>query len=59
IYRLDLHDPSAMFVAQSFVMDNKDMLYVSNAPIAELQKVLNLVFSVAFPVVSGVQAFRN
>ncbi|MCA8062685.1 polysaccharide biosynthesis/export family protein [Burkholderia sp. AU38729] len=58
IYRLDLHDPSAMFVAQSFVMDNKDMLYVSNAPIAELQKVLNLVFSVAFPVVSGVQAFR-
>ncbi|KAJ3472924.1 hypothetical protein NLI96_g13199 [Meripilus lineatus] len=58
IYRIDLKDPNAFFVAQSFVMDNKDVLYVSNAPVTEIQKVLNLVFSVAYPVVTGVQTFR-
>ncbi|MBU9401240.1 polysaccharide export protein [Burkholderia multivorans] len=58
IYRIDLKDPNAFFVAQSFMMDNKDVLYVSNAPVTEIQKVLNLVFSVAYPVVTGVQTFR-
>jgi polysaccharide biosynthesis/export protein len=58
IYRVNLKDPDSFFVAQSFMMDNKDVLYVSNAPVAELQKVLNLVFSVVYPIVSGVQTFK-
>lgn len=58
IYRVNLRDPGALFVTQSFMMDNKDMLYVSNAPISEIQKVLNLVFSVVYPVVNGVQTFK-
>ncbi len=58
VYRVNLRDPNAFFVAQSFMMDNKDLLYVSNAPITEIQKVLNLVFSVAYPVVTGVQTFK-
>nr|WP_230960523.1 polysaccharide biosynthesis/export family protein [Burkholderia pseudomultivorans] len=58
IYRLNLRDPNAFFVAQSFMMDNKDLLYVSNAPVTEIQKVLNLVFSVAYPIVNGVQTFK-
>lgn len=58
IYHINLKDPDSFFVAQSFMMDNKDVLYVSNAPVAELQKVLNLVFSVAYPIVSGVQTFK-
>ena len=58
IYRVDLRDPNSFFVAQNFVMDNKDFLYVSNAPVTEAQKVLNLFFSVAYPVVTGVQTFR-
>nr|WP_232071180.1 polysaccharide biosynthesis/export family protein [Paraburkholderia pallida] len=58
IYRIDLHDPNAFFAMRSFMMDNKDVLYVSNAPITEIQKVLNLVFSVAYPVVTGVQTFK-
>ncbi|MGK8198700.1 polysaccharide biosynthesis/export family protein [Burkholderia cepacia] len=58
IYRINLRDPNSFFVAQSFMMDNKDLLYVSNAPITELQKFLNVVFSVAYPVVTGVQTFR-
>ncbi|MGS0896224.1 polysaccharide biosynthesis/export family protein [Burkholderia stagnalis] len=58
IYRVNLRDPNSFFVSQSFMMDNKDVLYVSNAPITEIQKVLNLVFSVIYPVVTGVQTFK-
>jgi polysaccharide biosynthesis/export protein len=58
IYRLNLRDPNAFFVAQNFMMDNKDLLYVSDAPVTDIQKVLNLVFSVAYPVVTGVQTFK-
>ncbi|MFM0402006.1 polysaccharide biosynthesis/export family protein [Paraburkholderia aspalathi] len=58
VYRVNLRDPNSFFVAQSFMMDNKDLLYVSNAPIAEVQKFLNVVFSVAYPVITGVQTFR-
>ncbi|RXV72930.1 polysaccharide export protein [Burkholderia stabilis] len=58
VYRVNLRDPNSFFVAQSFMMDNKDLLYVSNAPIAEVQKFLNVVFSVAYPIITGVQTFR-
>jgi polysaccharide biosynthesis/export protein len=58
VYRLNLRDPNSLFAAQSFMVDNKDLLYVSNAPIAELQKFLNVVFSVAYPVITGVQTFK-
>jgi polysaccharide export outer membrane protein len=33
-------------------MRNRDVLYVSNAPAAELQKFLNIVSSVVVPVVT-------
>jgi polysaccharide biosynthesis/export protein len=55
IYRVDLKNPATLFVIQSFAMKDKDLLYISNAPIAELQKVLNIVFSVAYPVLTAVQ----
>lgn len=58
IYRLDLSNPASFFVMQGFALNNKDLLYVSNAPAAELQKVLNLVFSVAYPLLSAVQVTR-
>ncbi|HIC7212788.1 polysaccharide biosynthesis/export family protein [Burkholderia stabilis] len=58
VYRVNLRDPNSFFVAQSFMVDNSDLLYVSNAPIAELQKFLNVVFSVAYPVITGVQTVR-
>ncbi|MDR5757610.1 polysaccharide biosynthesis/export family protein [Caballeronia sp. LZ035] len=57
VYRLNLKDPSSFFVAQSFPMSNRDLVYVSNAPVAELQKFLNLVFSVAFPVTNVIRTY--
>lgn len=49
VYRVNLHDPAMFFVAQSFPIHNKDVLYVSNAPAAELQKFLNIVSSIVSP----------
>lgn len=50
IYRIDLKNPMTFFVAQSFPIRNKDILYVSNAPAAEMQKFLNIVTSTIFTV---------
>ena len=50
IYRVDLKNPATFFVAQGFPIKNRDVLYVSNAPAAELQKFLNLVVSVVYPI---------
>lgn len=50
VYRLNLRDPASFFVMQGFPMSDKDMVYVSNAPVAELQKFLNLVFSLVYPL---------
>ena len=58
VYRLDLKNPQSFFVMQGFAMNHKDIVYVSNAPAAELQKFLNLVFSVAYPVLNLVNATK-
>jgi polysaccharide export outer membrane protein len=55
---LNLRNPESLFAAQEFQMQNRDILYVSNAPVAELQKFMNLIFTAAFPVVNTVRAFQ-
>jgi polysaccharide export outer membrane protein len=52
VFRVDLTDPSSFFLMQSFPIENRDVLYVSNAPVTELQKFLNLLFTVAYPVLT-------
>jgi polysaccharide export outer membrane protein len=58
IYRIDMTDPGSYFVARNFMIDDKDIVYVANAPIADLQKFLNVLFSVAYPIVNSVNAFK-
>lgn len=58
IYRMNLRDPATFFVAQSFPMKDKDLLYVSNAPAAELQKFLNVIFSTIYPVANLISVTR-
>jgi polysaccharide biosynthesis/export protein len=50
IYWVDLKNPASFFLAQDFSMRNRDVLYVANAPAAELQKFLNLLSSLVFPL---------
>ncbi|MBW4047121.1 MAG: polysaccharide export protein [Proteobacteria bacterium] len=49
IFQFNLRDPATFFVAQSFPVENKDLIYVSDAPAADLQKVLNVVGSIVYP----------
>jgi polysaccharide export outer membrane protein len=55
IYRVDLRDPRSLFWIQSFPVKDRDVLYVSNAPVWELQKFMNLLFTLAYPVQTGLQ----
>jgi polysaccharide biosynthesis/export protein len=55
VYRVDLRNPRSLFLIQDFPILDKDVLYVSNAPMSDLQKFLNLVFLVAYPVLTGKQ----
>jgi polysaccharide biosynthesis/export protein len=59
IYRINLRDPATFFVSQTFQVQNKDLLYVANAPATELQKFLNVVFSIAYPITTTRDLFRN
>ncbi|MEK0446256.1 MAG: hypothetical protein RLZZ399_1577 [Verrucomicrobiota bacterium] len=54
VYSVNLRDPASFFLAKNFQMSDGDILFVSNAPAAELQKFVNIVASVAYPVMSTV-----
>lgn len=40
IYRVNMRDPNGFFLARSFPIRNKDIIFVSNAPVAEMQKAI-------------------
>jgi polysaccharide export outer membrane protein len=43
VYRLNLTDPNSLFLEQSFRIDNRDLIYVSNSPSMEVQKVFAII----------------
>lgn len=53
IYRVNLRDPRSLFVAQTFPIRDKDILYVSNAPIADIQKFVNVIYSSMLPIATA------
>ena len=59
VYRVDLRDPRSFFAMQDFTMNDHDILYVSNAPAAELQKFLNILFSATYPLLQITNAINN
>ncbi|MBN2855895.1 MAG: polysaccharide export protein [Halothiobacillaceae bacterium] len=52
VFELNLRQPASMLLAQNFMMQNKDVLYVSNSPGAELQKFLNILTSSIYSITS-------
>lgn len=58
VYRLSLRDPKSYFLARSFRMRDKDVLYAANATAAELQKFLQLISTVTAPVIQGAAIAR-
>jgi len=45
IYQINLKEPASFFIAQSFPIQDADILYVSTSPATELQKFLSLLAS--------------
>ena len=43
VYRVNLRDPRAYFYAKSFAVRDRDVLYVANAQLTELQKFLEIL----------------
>jgi polysaccharide export outer membrane protein len=53
VYRVNLRDPNGLFIAQGLRMQRGDILYVSNAPLTDLQKAFSVFQSLSSPVVQG------
>lgn len=51
VYRINLRDPATLFVAQSFPIKNKDVLYISNAPLSDFAKFMSVASSMAFTAI--------
>ncbi|WP_256326366.1 polysaccharide biosynthesis/export family protein [Sphingomonas sp. NFR15] len=54
IYRINMKDPAMFFIAQSFPIRDKDVLYVSNAPLADFQKFVNVIYSTLLPAATTI-----
>jgi len=57
VYRLDLTDANSFFLARSFPVQDKDMLYVANSPSDPLQKALGLFGTVVAPATLGASVY--
>ena len=57
IYRLNLRDAHSFFLARSFPVKDKDILYIANSASDQMQKFLGLVGLVTSPVISGVATY--
>jgi polysaccharide biosynthesis/export protein len=54
VYRLDMSDANAYFLAQRFPVEDKDIIYVANARLNELQKFFSLLNTLTGPVITGI-----
>jgi polysaccharide export outer membrane protein len=54
VYRLDLRQAKSYFLADRFPLEDKDIVYVANAQLDELQKFFNLLNTVTAPVLTGI-----
>jgi len=57
VYRINMRDPNSLFVAQRFPIFNKDVIYVSNAPLTDLQKVMEIFNLAVSPAASAASVY--
>jgi polysaccharide export outer membrane protein len=50
IYRMNFREPSSFLIAQDFPIRNRDVIYVANAPSAELQKFLTMLSTAVYSI---------
>lgn len=50
IYNFDFKDPEVYFLAQQFQVTDKDLIYITNSPVAELQRFVGIVSQTLLPI---------
>jgi polysaccharide export outer membrane protein len=59
IYKVNMRDPQTYFAIQQFAMQDKDMIYIANAPTVQIYKFLQLIFSFTSPLITGAAVAPN
>lgn len=54
IYSFDLKDPAVYFMAQQFRMEDGDLIYITNSPVAELQRFVGIVSQTILPAATAI-----
>jgi polysaccharide biosynthesis/export protein len=57
VYRLNMRDANSLFVAQRFPIFNRDLIYVSNAPLTDIQKVMEIFNLAITPAASAASVY--
>ena len=53
VYRLNMRDPNNLFLASQFRIFNHDIVYVSNAPLTDVEKIMRIFNLAVAPISSG------
>ncbi len=59
VYRIDMREAQSYFYAERFPIEDKDVIFVANAKLSDLQKFFTLINTVTGPVISGVVVSRS
>jgi polysaccharide export outer membrane protein len=53
IYKVNMRDPQTYFAIQQFPMQDKDVIYIANAPTVQIYKFLQLIYTIVTPAVTA------
>ena len=53
IYKVNMRDPQTYFAIQQFPMQDKDVIYIANAPTVQIYKFLQLLYTIVTPAVTA------
>ena len=56
VYLINMREPESLFRARRFAVHDKDIIYVSNSPFSDLQKLFSLVSALEAPAGQGLVA---
>ena len=53
VYKVNMRSPQTYFAIQQFPMQDKDLIYIANAPTVQIYKFLQLIYSVVTPAITA------
>ena len=53
VYRVNMRQPQTFFAIQQFAMQDKDLIYIANAPTVQIYKFLQLLYTLVSPAVTA------